>query len=203
MSFSQTYLDESIDVIRQLNPESIEKTVELLVALRSRGGRLFIIGVGGGAGHATHAVGDFRKIAGIEAYAPSDNVAELTARTNDEGWDTVYSEWLTGSRISGKKHQRESCAGIGSRQARQRQCCRDSGAGWRLYCSSGRCLYYCSDSQPCTCDSTYRIFPGSDLASHGFSPGFADRRHEMGIPEIAVPINRLIEIERGKNDHLS
>lgn len=102
MSFSQAYLEESIEVIRNLDPDHVERVVDLLVSLRNRAGRLFILGVGGGAGHATHAVGDFRKIAGIEAYAPSDNVAELTARTNDEGWDTVYSAWLEGSRINNK-----------------------------------------------------------------------------------------------------
>ena len=100
MSFSSTYLKEASQIIQQLDTDAIEQMVQLLKNLRLRSGRLFIIGVGGGAGHATHAVGDFRKITGIEAYAPTDNIAELTARTNDEGWDTTFVEWLKISHLS-------------------------------------------------------------------------------------------------------
>ena len=100
MSFSSTYLKEASQIIQQLDTDAIEQMVQLLKNLRLRSGRLFIIGVGGGAGHATHAVGDFRKITGIEAYAPTDNIAELTARTNDEGWDTTFVEWLKVSHLS-------------------------------------------------------------------------------------------------------
>lgn len=100
--FASHYLQEAKQVIEQLDIAAIEKMTELLVELRSRGGRLFLIGVGGGAGHASHAVNDFRKIAGIESYSPSDNVSELTARTNDEGWDTTYAAWLKVSRLSDK-----------------------------------------------------------------------------------------------------
>lgn len=100
MTFSQQYLAEAIETLKQLDADAIERMAELLVELRNRQGRLFIIGVGGGAGHASHAVGDFRKIAGIEAYAPTDNVPELTARTNDEGWDTVMAGWLKVSRFN-------------------------------------------------------------------------------------------------------
>ena len=100
MSFSSIYLDEASQIIQQLDTHSIESIVGLFEDLRRRNGRLFIIGVGGGAGHATHAVGDFRKIAGIEAYAPTDNIAELTARVNDEGWDTTFVEWLRGSKLN-------------------------------------------------------------------------------------------------------
>jgi D-sedoheptulose 7-phosphate isomerase len=81
--------------------EAIDRMVDFLVALRERGGRLFVLGVGGGAGHASHAVNDFRKIAGIEAYTPIDNVSELTARVNDEGWESVFVNWLKGSRLNG------------------------------------------------------------------------------------------------------
>ena len=102
MSFTQTYLEETQKVVAGLNADSIEKMVDVLVAVRERGGRLFILGVGGSAGNAGHAVNDFRKICGFEAYAPTDNVSELTARTNDEGWATVFSEWLKGSRLNGK-----------------------------------------------------------------------------------------------------
>jgi D-sedoheptulose 7-phosphate isomerase len=101
MGYANQYLAEAAEILRQLDRESIEETVDLLVALRRRSGRLFVLGVGGGAGHASHAVCDFRKIAQIEAYAPSDNVPELTARVNDEGWETCYANWLRGSRLNG------------------------------------------------------------------------------------------------------
>ncbi len=100
MEFVRQYLEEAVSVINQLDQAVIARMAEHLVAVRDRGGRLFILGVGGGAGHASHAVNDFRKIARIESYSPSDNVSELTARTNDEGWDTVYAAWLEGSKLS-------------------------------------------------------------------------------------------------------
>jgi D-sedoheptulose 7-phosphate isomerase len=99
-SYTRQYLDEAMAVLRMLDVESIERMAELLATVRERGGRLFLLGVGGGAGHASHAVCDFRKICGIEAYSPSDNVSELTARVNDDGWETSYASWLRGSRIS-------------------------------------------------------------------------------------------------------
>jgi len=102
MSFVQQYLEETQKVVAGLNAAAIEKMVDELARVRERGGRLFILGVGGSAGNASHAVNDFRKICGFEAYAPTDNVSELTARTNDEGWATVLSEWLKGSRLNGK-----------------------------------------------------------------------------------------------------
>ena len=100
MSFSKEFLAESVAVIDALDPDRIEDVARGLAALRERAGRLFIIGVGGSAGHASHAVNDFRKICDIEAYTPTDNVSELTARVNDEGWDTTFAEWLRGSRLS-------------------------------------------------------------------------------------------------------
>ena len=99
MSYVTKYLSEVAEIIERLDTTAIEKTVDLIVDTRARGGRLFILGVGGGAGHASHAVCDFRKIAGMEAYAPSDNVSELTARVNDEGWETAYAGWLAGSHL--------------------------------------------------------------------------------------------------------
>jgi D-sedoheptulose 7-phosphate isomerase len=102
MSFVQQYLEETQKVVAGLNVAALEKSVDELAAVRERGGRLFILGVGGSAANASHAVNDFRKICGFEAYAPTDNVSELTARTNDEGWNTVLSEWLKGSRLSAK-----------------------------------------------------------------------------------------------------
>ena len=99
MSYSATYIDEAIGVLRSLDDEAIERIAELLNKTRANNGRLFILGVGGGAGHASHAVCDFRKIAQIESYSPSDNVSELTARINDDGWDSVYANWLKGSKL--------------------------------------------------------------------------------------------------------
>jgi len=102
MTFTEQYLQETQKVVSGLNADAIEKCVDELARVRERGGRLFILGVGGSAANASHAVNDFRKICGFEAYAPTDNVSELTARTNDEGWATVFSEWLKGSRVGSK-----------------------------------------------------------------------------------------------------
>jgi D-sedoheptulose 7-phosphate isomerase len=99
-SFASAYLAETIKVVEALSPGAVDRLAEGLAAIRAGGGRLFILGVGGSAGHASHAVNDFRKICGIEAYAPTDNVSELTARVNDEGWETVFVEWLKISRAS-------------------------------------------------------------------------------------------------------
>jgi D-sedoheptulose 7-phosphate isomerase len=97
--FTAQFLREAGEIIRQLNPAAIDGIVAQLAATRARGGRLFVLGVGGSAANASHAVNDFRKIAGIEAYAPTDNVSELTARTNDEGWAGVFDAWLRTSRL--------------------------------------------------------------------------------------------------------
>src|SRR2546427_13198622 len=99
MSFIQQYLAEAGQIVQQLDTHSIDRLVAFLAETRSRGGRLFILGVGGSAANASHAVNDFRKIVGLEAYTPTDNVAELTARTNDEGWETTFVEWLRTSRL--------------------------------------------------------------------------------------------------------
>ena len=100
MNFSQQFLAEASQVIAQLDTVAIERIAQLLAATRQAGGRLFILGVGGSAANASHAVNDFRKLAGIEAYAPTDNVSELTARTNDEGWASVFEAWLRVSRLT-------------------------------------------------------------------------------------------------------
>ncbi len=102
MTYTDQYIDEAADSLRLLDHDAIERLVDCLLRTREQNGRLFILGVGGGAGHASHAVCDFRKIAGMEAYAPSDNVSELTARTNDEGWESTYANWLCGSHISAR-----------------------------------------------------------------------------------------------------
>jgi D-sedoheptulose 7-phosphate isomerase len=99
MSYARQHLEEARRVIDGLDAAAIERVVEILCAVRERGGRLFFLGVGGSAANCSHAVNDFRKIAGFEAYAPTDNVSELTARTNDEGWASVFVEWLRGSRL--------------------------------------------------------------------------------------------------------
>ena len=99
MSYAREHLDEAVRVIAALDVDAIERTADLLAAVRERGGRVFFLGVGGSAANCSHAVNDFRKICGFEAYAPTDNVSELTARTNDEGWATVFVEWLRTSRL--------------------------------------------------------------------------------------------------------
>jgi D-sedoheptulose 7-phosphate isomerase len=98
-TFTDQFLTEAHEVIDGLDRDAIERVVDILADVRARGGRLFILGVGGSAGNASHAVNDFRKIIGLEAYAPTDNVSELTARTNDEGWETVFEAWLKVSRL--------------------------------------------------------------------------------------------------------
>ncbi len=101
-TFSNRFLQESVEIMQSLDATAIESMANGLREVRERGGRLFILGVGGSAGHASHAVNDFRKICGFEAYTPTDNVSELTARINDEGWEGCFSEWLKGSRLNKK-----------------------------------------------------------------------------------------------------
>jgi D-sedoheptulose 7-phosphate isomerase len=102
MTFTEQFLSEASDVLDRLDRTAIESVVSLLTDTRARGGRLFVLGVGGSAANASHAVNDFRKIAGLEAYAPTDNVAELTARTNDNGWESVFVDWLRVSRLESR-----------------------------------------------------------------------------------------------------
>ncbi len=99
MSYARQHLDEAIDILGKLDVAAIDKMVDLLANIKQEGGRIFFLGVGGSAGNCSHAVNDFRKIVGIESYAPTDNVSELTARTNDEGWATVFVEWLKVSKL--------------------------------------------------------------------------------------------------------
>src|SRR4030088_3370527 len=102
MTFSKSFVEESVNVLTSIDTDVVEQLAEGLAAARERDGRLFILGVGGSAGHASHAVNDFRKICGFEAYTPTDNVSELTARTNDEGWQSVFVEWLKCSKLGEK-----------------------------------------------------------------------------------------------------
>ena len=102
MSYAQQHLNEATEIIRKIDVAAIEKMVDLLATVKAEGGRIFFLGVGGSAGNCSHAVNDFRKIVGIECYSPTDNVSELTARTNDEGWASVFVEWLKTSKLSAK-----------------------------------------------------------------------------------------------------
>ena len=100
MSFIAEYISDSKKILDMLDRDQIQRIVALIAGVRTNGGRIFFLGVGGGAGHASHAVNDFRKICGIEAYSPTDNVSELTARVNDDGWETAYVNWLKGSKLN-------------------------------------------------------------------------------------------------------
>jgi D-sedoheptulose 7-phosphate isomerase len=100
MAYAQQHLRETAEILQLLDPDLMDRMAEGLAAVRERGGRLFILGVGGSAANASHAVNDFRKICGLECYAPTDNISELTARTNDDGWMSVFAEWLRGSRLT-------------------------------------------------------------------------------------------------------
>ena len=102
MSYAQQHVNEAIDILNKIDIDAIEKMADLLADIKQTGGRIFFLGVGGSAGNCSHAVNDFRKISGIESYAPTDNVSELTARTNDEGWATVFVEWLKISKLNSK-----------------------------------------------------------------------------------------------------
>ena len=117
MSYVQQHLDETAQIVTRLDQAAIERMVALLVDLRAREGRLFFLGVGGSAANCSHAVNDFRKIAGIEAYTPVDNISELTARTNDDGWETVFVAWLKGSRLQASDMLCIFSVGGGSLQA--------------------------------------------------------------------------------------
>ncbi|UWU23560.1 SIS domain-containing protein (plasmid) [Rhizobium sp. CB3060] len=102
MSYAEQHLKEAAEIIQKLDTSAIERMADLLATVKAEGGRIFFLGVGGSAGNASHAVNDFRKIVGIESYAPTDNVSELTARTNDEGWSTIFAEWLKISKLNSK-----------------------------------------------------------------------------------------------------
>ena len=102
MIYAQQHVNEVIDILNKIDVRAIEQMADLLAVIKQDGGRIFFLGVGGSAGNCSHAVNDFRKIAGIESYAPTDNVSELTARTNDEGWATVFVEWLKTSKLSAR-----------------------------------------------------------------------------------------------------
>ena len=116
VEFVRAHLEETARVAASIDAHAVERMATTLVAIRARGGRLFFVGLGGGAGHASHAVNDFRKLAGFEAYAPTDNVSELTARANDEGWDSVFTAWLAESRLGANDGVFVFSVGGGSRE---------------------------------------------------------------------------------------
>lgn len=116
-AYIENYLEETRKILNEISVEEINKSIEILKNLKEQGGRLFILGVGGSAANASHAVNDFRKISGIETYAPTDNVAELSARTNDEGWDTTFVEWLKTSKLSSQDGVMVFSVGGGSDKA--------------------------------------------------------------------------------------
>jgi len=147
-TFTSEYLAEALSILGLLDQAKIERLADLLVAVRERGGRLFILGVGGGAGHASHAVNDFLKIARIESYSPSDNVSELTARTNDEGWDTAYSAWLEGSRLLRRQKQ---CGWAGGRSTSSSAIC-----GSRIRSPENRApMLFHTASRPMHCERRF------------------------------------------------
>ena len=160
MRFARTHLNEAKTIIDSLDVDVIERMVNLLADARVKGGRLFFLGVGGSAGNCSHAVNDFRKIVGMESYAPTDNVSELTARTNDEGWETIFVEWLKVSRLrrddvdfcifcrwrqSRKERQSKPGAGIAIRQGNRRDYSWCGRPRWRLHGQGGRRCLHCSD----------------------------------------------------------
>ena len=102
MSYIKRYFQEAVTILNTIDPNNVESMIQVLLKVREQGGRIFFLGVGGSAGNCSHAVNDFRKIGGFEAYTPTDNVSELTARTNDEGWETTFAAWLKGSRLNAK-----------------------------------------------------------------------------------------------------
>src|SRR5438132_8814496 len=115
-SFADRYLAETAEIVAAIDRDEVERLADGLARVRDGGGRLFVVGVGGSAGHASHAVNDFRKLCGFEAYAPTDNVSELTARANDDGWETCFSAWLQGSRISSRDAVLVFSVGGGNRE---------------------------------------------------------------------------------------
>ena len=196
MSFSRQYLSEAQQILAQIDVDAIDRIVKLLVETRAGGGRLFILGVGGSAANASHAVNDFRKIAGIEAYAPTDNVSELTARTNDEGWSSVFDGWLRVSRLKagdavlvfsvgggnlGSRGQSESgdCASI--REVSGREDRRRRRPGWRIHRQGRRRLRHHSDGECGARDAAFRGVSGGGLASHCVASGHQEDGDQVGI----------------------
>ena len=196
MSYARQHLDEAIEIIGRLDIAAIEAMAALLARLRAEGGRLFFLGVGGSAGNCSHAVNDFRKIVGIEAYAPTDNVSELTARTNDEGWASVFVEWLKVSRLTstddavrvlgwrrqpGEEHQPQPGVGAAVREAKSAR--RSSGRRprRRLYRESCRRLRDRSDRESGYDYASLGGLSGRRLAPAGLAPRAQAAPDQMGV----------------------
>ena len=186
MAFAESYLAESIAVLSALDRNDIEDCATGLAAVRDRGGRLFLLGVGGSAGHAGHAVNDFRKLCGFEAYAPTDNVSELTARINDEGWDTCFANWLAVSRLNAKDALLIFSVGGGSKEknisvnlVRSIELAKDMGA--RVFGIVGRDGGFTAQAAD-ACVVVPPLFPGPHHAAHGGAVrgGVAPARQSSG-----------------------
>ena len=207
MSFAAQYLDEVVEITRGLDRDAIERVVALLAAARAAGGRLFILGVGGSAANASHAVNDFRKIAGIEAYAPTDNVSELTARTNDEGWATVFAAWLTRSRLDGRDVVLVFSVGGGDVERNVSPnlvAAHRHGARLPAHASSGSSAATAATprSRPTPASivptvnadahhAARRGVPGRGLAPLRVAPGAQGARDEVGVGPLSAPPRRL------------
>ena len=211
MTFSEQFLQEARQVIDGLDPLVIERMAALLAATRERGGRLFILGVGGSAANASHAVNDFRKIAGIEAYAPTDNVSELTARTNDEGWAGVFESWLRVSRLKaedtvlvfsvggGNLEKNVSPNLVAALQLRERGGGRhpgDRGTGRRLHGQGGRRLRDRPHRQRGAHHAARRGVSGGGMAPAGIAPGGEAGGDQMGIGAMKPGGGRAVFLDR-------
>ena len=207
---ARSFLFEVEEIARRLDDGAIEKTAALLAAVRERSGRLFILGVGGSAANASHAVNDFRKIVGIETYAPTDNVSELTARTNDEGWPTIFESWLRVSRLqrarrhpgllggrrqSGAQRQPEYRGGPRVRQIRGSLHPGDRRPRWRLYRAGGGCLRDHPHGASGPHYAAFGSLPGHRLAPAGLAPRAPANRHPLGIAR-APMTRRAVFLDR-------
>ena len=199
MNYCEKHRDEAIQILKQFDLGTVEKMVALLADLRTRQGRLFLLGVGGSAANCSHAVNDFRKLCGIEAYAPTDNVSELTARTNDEGWASVFVEWLRTSKLSAKDMIFVLSVGGGSleknispnlvaalRHAQEvgAQVVGIVGRDGRVHGQGSRRLLDRPYRKPGHGHATYGSFPGRDLAFARVPSCTEGSTHEMGIDQV-------------------
>jgi hypothetical protein len=178
------YLGQVGEVAASLDPAAIERMADGLAALRARGGRLFLVGVGGSAANCSHAVNDFRKLCGIEAYAPTDNVSELTARTNDEGWETVFSEWLATSQAREGDALFVMSVGGGSLERGvsaqpQDDCVRNCRPRWRPHQAARPSRRRRADGRSRSCDAAHRSFSGRRLALPRVASAAATAGHKV------------------------
>ena len=209
MSYAEQHLQEAARIIEALDADAIERMAGTLADVRSRGGRLFFLGVGGSAGNCSHAVNDFRKLAGFEAYAPTDNVSELTARTNDEGWDTVFAAWLAGSRLRREDAVFVLSVGGGSleknisanlvRALQHAKTCRRRdrrrrGPRRRIHRAGGRRVRHRPDRQSRDRHAAQRGVPGGGLAPARVASATQDGAHQVGVDAVTAPAPRYFSI---------